>query len=374
VVYHVQTEDCGRTKPKIKTCILDRGAVVATIESTYARLACSPEFSEKEVARRLTAQHWKAVKDLQAGRLYLDGKSGGRGAHASGPTPAKPAVEKRIASAVDPSSAKRPADQRVTTLAMALAAVSVTLAVLALPSLYLITPSPSRGTPDPPAPVGSYSTPPLVDPAGATPFEPGVSATTTADTFADPTAVPAVSPVVPRIRPTVRPPAPSAERPARAVERPSAPRTSTPAAPAPKPAPSPPASRPPSPEPEPPALGPESRPVEPDAAGPEPDAAGPEPDAAGPEPDATSPPAPRPSSADPYPLDDVDVPPVLTSRRVPAYTKRAVRKGQEGRVEMNLLIDEQGRVADLRLERTIPDSDLNEMAIYAVRRWRFEPA
>jgi protein TonB len=70
----------------------------------------------------------------------------------------------------------------------------------------------------------------------------------------------------------------------------------------------------------------------------------------------------------------VDVPPVLTSRRLPAYTKRAVRKGQEGRVEMNLLIDEQGRVADLRLERTIPDSELNETAIYAVRHWRFEPA
>jgi protein TonB len=41
---------------------------------------------------------------------------------------------------------------------------------------------------------------------------------------------------------------------------------------------------------------------------------------------------------------------------------------------MHLLINERGAVSDLRLKQTIPDSDLNEVAINSVRRWRFDPA
>ena len=58
----------------------------------------------------------------------------------------------------------------------------------------------------------------------------------------------------------------------------------------------------------------------------------------------------------------------------PVKRFRAKKKKQQGTVEMHLLINEHGVVSDLRLKQTIPDSDLNDVAINNVRRWRFDPA
>ena len=73
-------------------------------------------------------------------------------------------------------------------------------------------------------------------------------------------------------------------------------------------------------------------------------------------------------------LADVDVKPRPVRRQLPGYTRRAMKKKQQGRVGLKLLVDERGKIVDLRLLRTIPDSDLNEAAIEAAWRWRFEPA
>jgi protein TonB len=73
-------------------------------------------------------------------------------------------------------------------------------------------------------------------------------------------------------------------------------------------------------------------------------------------------------------LTDVDVKPRPRRRQLPTYTRRAIKKKQQGRVGLKLLVDERGKIVDLRLLRTIPDSDLNEAAIEAAWRWRFEPA
>ena len=73
-------------------------------------------------------------------------------------------------------------------------------------------------------------------------------------------------------------------------------------------------------------------------------------------------------------LTDVDLKPRPVRRQLPGYTRRAIKKRQQGRVGLKLLVDERGKVVDLRLLRTIPDSDLNEAAIEAAWRWRFDPA
>jgi len=73
-------------------------------------------------------------------------------------------------------------------------------------------------------------------------------------------------------------------------------------------------------------------------------------------------------------LTDVDVKPRPRRRQLPGFTRRAIKRKQQGRVALKLLVDERGKIVDLRLLRTIPDSDLNEAAIEAAWRWRFEPA
>jgi len=73
-------------------------------------------------------------------------------------------------------------------------------------------------------------------------------------------------------------------------------------------------------------------------------------------------------------LAAVDVLPRPVQRDLPAYTKRAKRKKQEGRVAVELLVDETGRVAELRLREAIPGSDLNDTVIESVWHWRFAPA
>ena len=41
---------------------------------------------------------------------------------------------------------------------------------------------------------------------------------------------------------------------------------------------------------------------------------------------------------------------------------------------IEVLVDEHGRVTDTRLVRGIPASDLNDVAIEAVKRWTYRPA
>ncbi len=73
-------------------------------------------------------------------------------------------------------------------------------------------------------------------------------------------------------------------------------------------------------------------------------------------------------------IEDVDTPPVATSRTVPAYTSRARMLRQQGSVFLNLLVDENGKVVDVQVVREIPASDLNDAALRAARTWTYSPA
>jgi TonB family protein len=63
---------------------------------------------------------------------------------------------------------------------------------------------------------------------------------------------------------------------------------------------------------------------------------------------------------------EIDHPPVLIKRIDPRHS------GYEGKVFMELLIDEQGEVADIRILRS-DNKKLEEASITAVRQWRYSP-
>jgi periplasmic protein TonB len=58
----------------------------------------------------------------------------------------------------------------------------------------------------------------------------------------------------------------------------------------------------------------------------------------------------------------------------PRYPESARRQGVEGTVLLKVRVTEQGRVEAVQLERSTGHPDLDQAAIEAVRRWRFEPA
>jgi periplasmic protein TonB len=58
----------------------------------------------------------------------------------------------------------------------------------------------------------------------------------------------------------------------------------------------------------------------------------------------------------------------------PRYPESARRRGIEGTVLLKMRITAQGRVEDVQVARSAGHPDLDESAMEAVRRWRFEPA
>jgi protein TonB len=58
----------------------------------------------------------------------------------------------------------------------------------------------------------------------------------------------------------------------------------------------------------------------------------------------------------------------------PRYPSRCLRLGIEGRVEVQVLVGENGRVQEVTLGESSGDASLDEAAMEAVRKWRFEPA
>ena len=66
-------------------------------------------------------------------------------------------------------------------------------------------------------------------------------------------------------------------------------------------------------------------------------------------------------------------PPSLPREVTPDYTEQARRAGLEGEVLLELVVDPDGRVSDLRVLRAL-GAGLDEEAVRAVRQWRFSPA
>jgi TonB family protein len=64
--------------------------------------------------------------------------------------------------------------------------------------------------------------------------------------------------------------------------------------------------------------------------------------------------------------------PVLIYRVTAEYTEEARMAKIEGTVRIDLVIDEKGIPADLKLVRSL-DKGLDAKALEAVKRWRFKP-
>ena len=69
---------------------------------------------------------------------------------------------------------------------------------------------------------------------------------------------------------------------------------------------------------------------------------------------------------------DYDQPPRLIKSARPQYPREAFSKQVEGVVELEILIDATGRVAHVRVTKSIPL--LDKAAVQCVSKWRFSPA
>jgi protein TonB len=74
----------------------------------------------------------------------------------------------------------------------------------------------------------------------------------------------------------------------------------------------------------------------------------------------------------PVPAEQVEHPPVVVSRVVPAYPSLARAQGLEGLVVLRVIIDRGGGVEPaIVVTRSL--AGLDEAAVAALRRWRFDP-
>ncbi len=76
------------------------------------------------------------------------------------------------------------------------------------------------------------------------------------------------------------------------------------------------------------------------------------------------------------PMDQssVDTPPRVIKRSPIVYPELARKQGVSGFVRMNVLIDENGRVEDVKVVESQPEDIFDLKAESTIRQWRFEPA
>lgn len=76
------------------------------------------------------------------------------------------------------------------------------------------------------------------------------------------------------------------------------------------------------------------------------------------------------------PMDksSVDTPPRVIKRSPIVYPELARKQGVSGFVSMNVLIDENGSVEDVKVLESEPEEIFDLQADSTIRQWRFEPA
>lgn len=67
-------------------------------------------------------------------------------------------------------------------------------------------------------------------------------------------------------------------------------------------------------------------------------------------------------------------PPKAIKRVMPQYPKEALQDGVEGRVILNIVVDENGVVQDATVVTADPPGIFDQAAIDAMKQWAFEPA
>jgi periplasmic protein TonB len=86
----------------------------------------------------------------------------------------------------------------------------------------------------------------------------------------------------------------------------------------------------------------------------------------------TAPPAPPPPPAPPLQVAEVSTPAMITSKTMPAYPEDARKQGIEAVVVVKLIIDDAGRLEDVKIAKGHPLFD--DVVLAAIRTWTFEPA
>jgi len=72
IVFHVQTEDRGPSRPVIDTAVYQNGRVLHRRSSNYAEFAASPEFTDEALRQRVEQQHRAIIEELRSGALAKD--------------------------------------------------------------------------------------------------------------------------------------------------------------------------------------------------------------------------------------------------------------------------------------------------------------
>lgn len=70
--FHVQTEDKGLDNPVVESRVYRGGEVVASVLTSYADLADSPDYTQDRIQRRMQEQHQSLIEDLRGGRLEAE--------------------------------------------------------------------------------------------------------------------------------------------------------------------------------------------------------------------------------------------------------------------------------------------------------------
>lgn len=70
-IFHVQTEDKGRSNPKIETLIYVGGEILDNYRSSYADLLAKPPVSESTIQGLMDDQHRAVIRDIKNGKYDL---------------------------------------------------------------------------------------------------------------------------------------------------------------------------------------------------------------------------------------------------------------------------------------------------------------
>ncbi len=72
-VYHVQTEDKGKDNPTVESLVYCGGEIVTSRRSSYDDLSATGPAPEKEILRRMEAQHHSLIREIRNGKYDPEG-------------------------------------------------------------------------------------------------------------------------------------------------------------------------------------------------------------------------------------------------------------------------------------------------------------
>ena len=72
-IFHVQTEDKGRSNPMVESLVYSGGEILTTRRLPYEELAGSTEYSEEAVMKLMEGQHQELLREIRNGKFDPEG-------------------------------------------------------------------------------------------------------------------------------------------------------------------------------------------------------------------------------------------------------------------------------------------------------------